>query len=88
MIAEQLRRLGSDRSLTTLKGALIAPYAPADAGDFVGERDGGDVVPSTLVDPERPGAEIIRRRRATRGEQSGACSMDEHRTLGSCPRVW
>jgi hypothetical protein len=36
--------------------ALIAPDTPSDAGETVGERDGGLVVPRAEFDAERPGA--------------------------------
>ena len=39
---------------------ITPPDGPDDAGDLVGERDGGFVMPSATLDTQRPGSETVR----------------------------
>ncbi len=61
-----------------MKGSLVTDDAPADASEFVGEGDGGDVESTTPCDGEGPCAEIVRHVCDGAGTKGGTSSVDQH----------
>jgi hypothetical protein len=60
-----------------LEGALVAPDAPSDTGNAIGEGDGGDDVNSGPLGSDGPGLELIRLGDAVSGIESGTGAVDE-----------
>jgi len=66
-----------------MEGTLVAPNAPSDSGDAIGEGDGGDVVAAGSLGPDGPGLESVRLRDAVSGKESGTGAVDEeHASVG------
>ena len=82
-----VRGKGSGRDLLDprdpLEGTLVAPNAPSDSGDAIGEGDGGDVVAAGSLGSDGPGLESVRLRDAVGGKESGTGAVDEeHASVG------
>ena len=63
-----------------MKVASFVEYDPGEAGEFVGERDGGLVVSSSLLEFERPAPEAIGFLLALGGPEDGSGTVDEQRS--------
>ena len=66
------------------EGRVGRPHRPGDAGELVGERDGGGVVAAALGEGERPLGEAVRPcRRALGVAEHGASAVgEEHAQVG------
>jgi hypothetical protein len=81
----ELEFFGVDGHL--LKGDLTRPGGPSDAGEFVGEGDGGDVVTATALEFEGPAAEAIRARVALGMAEDGASAVSEEHAEVDVPAL-
>ena len=52
---------GSGDSLVGVEVSLVFPHGPAAAGELVGKRDGGFVVPDASFEPHGPALELVER---------------------------
>ena len=59
---------------------LVDGESPGDAGDLIGESDGGAVVSTALLEAKGPGLEAVGMFGAGGGDQSGPSAMDQERT--------
>ena len=60
-----------------LEGTLVAPNAPSDSSDAIGEGDGGDIVAPGLGGSDGPGLELIGLLGAVSCDEGGTGSVDE-----------
>jgi hypothetical protein len=58
---------------------------PADAGDFIGEGDGGDVEAASSGDIQRPGSEVIGHVCGGAGAERRASPVDQHHAQVAVP---
>src|SRR2546426_6862934 len=56
---------------------VVLPDGPDDAGELVGEGDGGFVVPAESLEMESPGAQTVGRAPLAGGPEDGARAVDE-----------
>ena len=59
------------------EGPLVAPDAPGDARELIGESDGRHVVAVSVFNTERPGAKTIGFIHELGGTQNGTSPVDE-----------
>jgi hypothetical protein len=72
--------------LSDFEVAGFAPHGPRDAGELVGESDGGLVVAARALNVECPGLEAIGMRVFLCGPEDGAGALDEkHADIGIAP---
>jgi hypothetical protein len=66
-----------------LEVGIVFPDGPGDAGEFIGEGDGGFVVTAEAFEAKGPGLEGVRRLGTLGMQEDGACPVDEeHAEVG------
>ena len=66
-----------------MEGTLVAPNAPSDSSDAIGEGDGSDIVAPGFGGSDGPGLELIGLLHSVSREESGTGAVnEEHRSVG------
>jgi len=94
LLCHRLRGLGAVRGWNDGQGSreasgwlelevtLLGDDGPGDAGELVGQRDGGDVVASALLEGQRPGDEAVRPSALGAGQHRSGPVDEEHAQVG------